>query len=60
MYGKDLTEAQRTTESVGIAFVKASFMPTFKARMEKMIADEEYGTWWDIVLYRFMDVSPPL
>ena len=44
MYGKDLTEAQRTTESVGIAFVKASFMPTFKARMEKMIADEEYGT----------------
>ena len=58
MYGKDLTEAQRTTESVGIAFVKASFMPTFKARMEKMIADEEYGTWWDIVLYRFMDVSP--
>lgn len=58
MYGKDLTEEQRTTESVGIAFVKASFMPTFRERMERMVADGRYDTWWDIVLYSHMDVSP--
>ncbi len=58
MYGKELTEEQRTTESVGLAFVKASFMPTFKERMEDMVLQERYDTWWDIVLYTYMGESP--
>ena len=58
MYGKDLSDTQRTTESVGLAFVKGSFMPTFKERMESMVSAEHYDTWWDIVLYSYMDVSP--
>lgn len=58
MYGKNLTEQQRTTESVGLAFVKGSFMPTFRQRMEEMVAAERYDTWWDIVLYDHMRESP--
>lgn len=58
MYGKDLTEDQRTTESVGLAFVKAGFMPVFRKRMERMIEQERYDTWWDIVLYSYLTESP--
>lgn len=58
MYGKDLTDDQRTTESVGLAFMKAPFAPIFRERMERMVADENYDTWWDIVLYSHMSESP--
>ncbi len=58
MYGKELTEEQRTTESVGLAFVRASFMPTFRERVEALVAQERYDTWWDLALYMYMDVSP--
>ncbi|WP_196590723.1 NTP transferase domain-containing protein [Pectinatus frisingensis] len=51
-YGKDLAREIRTHEYVGICKIQRSFLKYFKAMMEKLIEAEEYGCWWEDILYR--------
>lgn len=50
-YGKDLPLKDRSGEYVGIAYLKKSFLPYFKERLNKMINELEHDKWWENILY---------
>lgn len=51
-YGKDLVREIRTHEYVGICKVQKSFLPYFKGMMTQLIEAEQYGYWWEDILYQ--------
>lgn len=51
-FGKDLTMELRTHEYVGVCKIKPSFIPAFKAMMNKLIEEEKYNYWWEDILYQ--------
>lgn len=59
-YGKDIPDAETDGEYVGIACVRASFVPRFKRRLEELIARQETGKWWEDVLYSFIPEGVPI
>lgn len=59
-YGKDIPDEQTHGEYVGIASVRASFLPLFKRRLEELIARQETGKWWEDVLYSFIPEGVPI
>lgn len=57
-YGKELLPEERTCEYVGLAKVKASFLPTFKSQVQYLIEDGQYNLWWENALYTVSDKFP--
>lgn len=57
-YGKKLPVEERDCEYTGIALIRASFLPVFLGGLDQLIWKEEYGMWWEDVLYRACDVHP--
>lgn len=53
-YGKELTREERNAEYVGIAYMRGSFMPAFKDRLEKLVEKQQHGVWWENVLYSYI------
>lgn len=54
-YGKEMPFDHRTSEYVGLAKVKASFISTFKERMMELIHLGDYQLWWENTLYSMID-----
>ena len=52
-YGKDLKPEERNSEYVGLACIRNGWIKKFKKRLNRMIDDGEYDTWWESVLYSF-------
>lgn len=50
-FGKELAREDRNTEYVGIGSLKASFVPPFLERLDKMVSDQAHGMWWENVMY---------
>ena len=59
-YGKELPLRDRSGEYVGIAKLLSSFVPEFRARLEKMIDEQQYNKWWENVIYSFTDNNEKL
>lgn len=57
-YGKDLAPERRDCEYVGITLIRASFLPVFLGRLDQLIWKEDYGMWWEDVLYDACHVHP--
>ena len=57
-YGKDLNESHRTSEYVGIAKLRADFLPLFINRLKYMVDSEVYNLWWENVLYQYCKETP--
>lgn len=57
-YGKELPVSERTCEYVGFAKVGSNYMPHFVEVMKEMVDKEEYGTWWETILYSRCDEFP--
>jgi choline kinase len=53
-FGKHLDDNETDGEYVGMARINKSFIKTFKQTLEKMIAAEKHGSWWEDVLYSFI------
>lgn len=54
-YGKGLPVEQRSCEYVGMAKIGQAFLPKFVSRLEKLIANQQHGAWWENILYSFTD-----
>lgn len=54
-YGKGLPIEQRSCEYVGMAKVGRDFLPRFIGRMDELIRSQQYGCWWENILYSFTD-----
>lgn len=54
-YGKELSREERNCEYVGLAKLRASFLPGFQERMDKCVEDEIYNLWWENVLYHYIE-----
>ena len=50
-YGKELPVSERTCEYVGFAKVGRGYMPHFVEVMRQMVDAEQYGTWWETILF---------
>lgn len=50
-YGKGLTIEETTGEYVGIAKLRADFIPTFLDKLEEKISKQHHSQWWEDVLY---------
>lgn len=50
-YGKELALEETTGEYIGVAKIAKSVLPIFKDKLEKKIACQEHGQWWEDVLY---------
>jgi choline kinase len=59
-YGKEIPDGETHGEYVGIASVRAGFLPRFKRRLEEMIARQDSGKWWEDVLYSFIPEGVPI
>lgn len=57
-YGKELTGDDITGEYVGIAKLRADFLPQFKAQLERMVEAGTYTVWWENVLYALSEEQP--
>ena len=57
-YGKELTREERDCEYVGLAKLKASFLPGFRDRINGCVEDGIYDLWWENVLYHYSDQFP--
>ena len=57
-YGKELTKSERNCEYVGLAKLKADFLPGFKARINQCVEEEVYDLWWENVLYNHLKEHP--
>ncbi len=57
-FGKELAPEERTTEYVGIAKLKGSFVPEFRDNLIRMVEDGRYDMWWENVLYENIDTAP--
>lgn len=54
-YGKGLPVEQRSCEYVGMARIGKEFLPKFSGRLDEMICGQQYGCWWENILYSFTD-----
>lgn len=54
-YGKEMPVKERTCEYVGAAKISRDYVAEFKRVMEEMVAAEQYGTWWETILYSRCD-----
>lgn len=54
-YGKQLTNEQTTGEYVGIARLNRDYLVGFRQRVIECVASEDYGIWWEDVIYRTVD-----
>jgi choline kinase len=59
-YGKEIPDDETDGEYVGIASVRARFLPQFRRRLEELIARQETGKWWEDVLYSFISEGVPI
>ncbi len=59
-YGKEITDEETHGEYVGIASLRASFLPLFKRRLDELIARQETGKWWEDVLYSYIPEGVPI
>lgn len=50
-YGKEMPEEDRTSEYVGIAKIKQSFIPKMVKQMNALITGGNYNLWWENTLY---------
>ncbi len=65
-YGKELPMEDRDCEYVGLGKVKKSYMKRFREILEQMVDEENYQTWWEVILYdhcmeqpvKALDVAP--
>lgn len=57
-YGKELKLKDRTSEYVGIAKIRSSFLPGFKKQLIALIENEEYNFWWENTLYSMCEKNP--
>ncbi len=57
-YGKELPRERRTHEYVGMAEIPGNCTGRFRERLERMTWNEEYGEWWENVLYAHLDEEP--
>ncbi len=57
-YGKELTRSERDCEYVGIAWLSASFVPVFLARLNEMIDSQCHGKWWEDAIYSLSETHP--
>ena len=57
-YGKELVEEQRSSEYVGIAKIKSSFLPIMKERLMSLVKNGEYCLWWENTLYTMIEERP--
>lgn len=53
--GNKLSDAETDCEYVGIVRIDKSFIPTFKNRLEAMVASGDLRNWWEGVLYAFIN-----
>lgn len=51
-YGKDLSNEETTGEYVGIGKLNAGDKLLFRQRVIDYVANEDYGCWWEDVIYR--------
>ena len=54
-YGKELEGNDISGEYVGIAKLKADFLPAFTDRLNSMINTQQNTVWWENVLYSMVD-----
>lgn len=54
-YGKEMAEAQRTCEYVGLAKISAAFLPEMKDRLMSLVHEGDYQFWWENTLYSMID-----
>jgi choline kinase len=59
-YGKEIPDDETDGEYVGIACVRASFLPRFKSRLEELVGRQETGKWWEDVLYSYIPEGVPI
>lgn len=59
-YGKEIPDEETHGEYVGIASLRASFLPLFKRRLEELVARQETGKWWEDVLYSYIPEGVPI
>ena len=65
-YGKELPMEERDCEYVGFGKVKSTYMKRFKEILLQMVDEENYQTWWEVILYdhcreqkvKALDVAP--
>lgn len=50
-YGKEMAEEDRTSEYVGIAKIKKTFIPNMVKQMNHLISKGDYHLWWENTLY---------
>ena len=50
-YGKELTLEERDCEYLGIAMMRASFVPRFLGRLNDLIDAQCHGKWWEDAIY---------
>lgn len=55
---KTIPPEHRNYESAGVAKVRNSVLPAFRKYLEEMILAEDYGSWWQQVIYKHLDVLP--
>lgn len=54
-YGKDLSDADTTGEYVGICRISGSYVGNFKQMIVEAINEEDYGRWWEDVIYQTIE-----
>ena len=59
-YGKNLKLEDSTGEYVGIAKLHPSFVGTFRAGLEVLIAAQQHTLWWEDVLYNLCATQRPI
>jgi choline kinase len=59
-YGKEIPDEETHGEYVGIASVRAGFLPRFKQRLEDLVERQQTGKWWEDVLYSFIPEGVPI
>jgi len=59
-YGKEIPDEETHGEYVGIASLRASFLPLFRRRLEDLVGRQETGKWWEDVLYSYIPEGIPI
>lgn len=54
LFGKELSVSETTGEYVGIGVISGSFINEFSQRLDKLIDEEKYNSWWEDVIYSFV------
>ncbi|MBF0469885.1 MAG: phosphocholine cytidylyltransferase family protein [Gammaproteobacteria bacterium] len=54
-YGKELSNEETTGEYVGIGLLEGESLISFRQQMLESIATEDYGCWWEEIIYRTVD-----